>query len=69
MNDDLFYPKPIMPFIKMEKSKDDIMIDGIVEGLKMAGISGDDISFMVIQTLKQMGRYDLLPPCEREGKE
>ena len=61
----IFYPKPIMPFITMEKSEDDIMIDGIVAGLKIAGINGDDISFMVIQALKQMGRYDLLPPCER----
>lgn len=63
-----YLPKPVGPLIDNRKPEDKALIDGIVAGLKIANVKGDDISFCVDQALKEMGRYDLLPPCEKKEK-
>lgn len=37
----------------------------ITTAINLCGLSGEDVTIMGIETLKRLGRYDLLPPCER----
>ena len=50
-------------------SENKAMIDGMRNTAYVCGYRGEDIEFIVHKALKRMGRYDLLPPCERESKE
>ena len=50
-------------YYRRPKTQDDILIDGIVTGLKQAGLSGEDITMQLVYTLQSMGRNDLLCPC------
>lgn len=64
-----YIPRPIntMSLFENRLSKEDnALINGITEALKERGKHGEDISFHLVQTLKQMGRYDLLSPCCRD---
>lgn len=63
-----FSCNPINPFQNDGLSKEDrAMINGMRETAYMCGNRGGDVEYTVHQTLKKMGRYDLLPPCERES--
>lgn len=63
-----FSCNPINPFQDDGLSKEDrAMINGMRETAYMCGNRGGDVEYAVHQTLKRMGRYDLLPPCERES--
>jgi len=65
-----FSCKPINPFQDDGLSKEDrAMIDGMRETAYVSGYRGGDVEFIVHRTLKRMGRYDLLPPCEAEESE
>lgn len=63
-----FSYKPINPFLNdgWLSSEDKAMIDGIRNTAYICGYRGEDVEYAVHQTLKRMGRYDLLPPCERK---
>lgn len=62
-----FSYQPINPFQRDCMSKEDrILLDGIRNAILVCGQRGDDVEFLVHQTLKKMGRYDLLPPCYTE---
>lgn len=53
-------------FSKTEKERRDRELwNAMAETAKMCGCRGDDVTFQVINTLKKIGRYDMLPPCER----
>lgn len=41
----------------------DLLIEGILRGLNRSGIYGEDATYELCNILKDMGRYDLLPPC------
>lgn len=56
--------KPIDP-LSVFTPKDPV-IDAITETLKECGYRGEDITMEIVHVLKRLGRYDLLPPCERE---
>ena len=59
--------KPINPFQDDGLSKEDkVMIDGMRNTAYVCGYRGGNVEFAVHQALKRMGRYDLLPPCERK---
>lgn len=61
-----FSYKPVNPFQDDGLSKEDrAMIDGMRNTAYVCGCRGGDVEFKVEQALKNMGRYDLLPPCER----
>lgn len=59
--------KPIELFIPIsEKEKHDFeLYDAIATAIHSCGFSGGDVTMMTIETLKKLGRYDLIPPCER----
>lgn len=40
--------------------------NAITTAIFVSGHRGEDVTFLGIETLKKLGRYDLLPPCERE---
>ena len=62
MNNEL--PKPIDPIAWFEpKTQDDILIEGITNGIIAAGVRGEDVTMLLIEALKSMGRKDLVPPC------
>ena len=62
-----FLCKPINPFQDDGLSKEDrAMIDAMRNTAYICGYRGEDVEFAVHRTLKAMGRYDLLPPCERK---
>ena len=62
-------PQPIDPTVWFKpKTQDDILIEGITSGIKAAGVRGEDVTMLLIEALKSMGRKDLLPPCERQEK-
>lgn len=65
MNNIYDYLNSISPFTLKTKTEDEILIDNIVKDLKSSGFKDDDITYMVIDKLKDIGRYDLLTPCER----
>lgn len=65
-----FSYQPINPFQRDFLSKEDrILLDGIRNAILVCGQRGDDVEFLVHQTLKKMGRNDLLPPCYTEEKQ
>lgn len=49
-----------------KERKDCELWNAIMETAKECGCRGDDVTFTAIKTLKKLGRYDMLPPCERE---
>lgn len=57
-------PQPIDPttFFK-PKTSDDILIEGIESGIMATGVRGEDVTMLLIEALKSMGRKDLVPPC------
>ena len=64
----LFDVKPVEPLIlpKNEKERQDWeLLNAISTAIHMCGFNGEDVSMMSIEVLKQIGRYDLLPQCER----
>ena len=64
-----FTYKPINPFQDDGLSKEDrSMIDGMRNTAFVCGYRGGDVEYVVHKALKRMGRYDLLPPCERESE-
>ena len=42
------------------------LCEGILRGLNKAGIYGEDATADMVSILKDMGRYDFLPPCFME---
>lgn len=65
-----FSYQPINIFQNDGLSKEDReMINGMRNTAYICGYSGGDVEFKVEQALKHMGRYDLLPPCERNRTE
>ena len=62
MNDNL---QPIDPSVwfTRPKTQDDILIEGIISGIKAAGVRGEDVTMLLIEALKSIGRKDLVPPC------
>lgn len=65
-----FSYKPIKLFQNDELSKEDrAMIDGMRNTAYVCGYRGGDVEFAVHKALKHMGRFDLLPPCERAESE
>ncbi len=64
-----FSYKPINPFQDDGLSKEDrALIQGIEASAIEAGCRGDSVGITIENALKRIGRYDLLPPCEREGE-
>ena len=62
-----FSYKPINPFQNNELSKEDrSMINAMRSTAYMCGRRGENVEYTIHQALKRMGRYDLLPPCERK---
>lgn len=59
--------QPIQPFIAMDSKakRDHELWVAITTVIHLCGLSGEDVTIMGIETLKRLGRYDLLPPCER----
>ena len=58
---------PIAPIISnTEKEKRDLELwNTISTAIHMCGFSGEDVTMKGIEVLKSMGRYDMLPLCER----
>ena len=62
-------PQPIDPTAWFKpKTQDDILIEGIISGIKAAGVRGEDVTMLLIEALKSMGRKDLVPPCCQEER-
>lgn len=64
--------KPIEPIInpfETEKERQDSVLMHVIDtAISVCGYSGDDAAAYSMETLRRLGRYDLLPPCERGGK-
>ena len=67
INKTMFTIQPIEPFILMnEKEKQDYeLLHAIMTAIHACGFNGEDVTMESVEVLKQIGRYDLLPPCER----
>lgn len=63
----IFNIQPVKPiFPKSEKEKQDLELwNAITTAIHLCGFNGEDVTMMSLETLRQLGRYDLLPPCER----
>lgn len=65
-----FEVKPIestYPFPKNEEERRAMDLwNAITTAIYVSGHRGEDVTFLGIETLKKLGRYDLLPPCEKE---
>ena len=63
----MFELNAIQPFIAMDNKakRDNELWVAITTAIHLCGLSGEDVTIMGIETLKRLGRYDLLPPCER----
>lgn len=63
-----FNIRPVEPiFPKNEKEKRDLELwNAITTAIHLCGLNGEDVTAMGLETLRQLGRYDLLPPCERD---
>lgn len=63
----IFDVKPIQPIRPLfGKDKQDYELwEAITTAINLCGIYGEDVTIKGIETLKRLGRYDLLPPCER----
>lgn len=61
--------QPIQPFIPMDEKerRDWELWHVIMTAIHMCGFNGEDVTARSIDVLKQIGRYDLLPPCDRFG--
>lgn len=58
--------RPINPFQDDGLSKEDKTLIQTIETTAIeAGCRGDSVGMTIENTLKRIGRYDLLPPCER----
>lgn len=55
---------PIRPLFGKDKQDRDLW-DAIATAINTCGIYGEEVTMKGIETLKRLGRYDLLPPCER----
>lgn len=54
-------------FPKNEEERKAIELwNAITTAIYVSGHRGEDVTFLGIATLKKLGRYDLLPPCEKE---
>lgn len=61
---------PINPFQNDGLSKEDrAMIDAARNAAYACGCRAEDAEYAIHQALKRMGRYDLLPPCEKDNAE
>lgn len=59
--------KPVFP--KNEKEKRDLELwNAITTAIHLCGLNGEDVTAMSLETLRRLGRYDLLPPCERRNR-
>ena len=59
-----FHCQPINPFQDDGLSKEDrVLIQAIEASAIEAGCRGDSVGMTIENTLKRVGRYDLLPPC------
>lgn len=67
----MFNIQPVKPiFPKNEKEKRDLELwNAITTAIHLCGLNGEDVTAMGLETLRQLGRYDLLPPCERRANE
>lgn len=63
----MFNIQPVKPiFPKNEKEKRDLELwNAITTAIHSCGLNGEDVTAMGLETLRRLGRYDLLPPCER----
>lgn len=58
--------QPIFPKVENEKEMRDLELwNAITTAIHLCGLNGEDVTAIGLETLKQLGRYDLLPPCER----
>ena len=62
-----FNAQPVKPvFPKNEKERRDLeLYNAIATAIHLCGLNGEDVTAMTLETLRRLGRYDLLPPCER----
>ena len=63
----MFNIQPIQPFIPMDEreKRDSELWNAISTAIHMCGFNGEDVTMKGIEVLKSIGRYDMLPPCER----
>ena len=59
--------KPIIisPFETKKEQQDFFLMKVIDTAISVCGYSGDDAAAYSMETLRRLGRYDLLPPCEK----
>ena len=64
----MFNIQPVKPiFPKDGKEKRDLeLCNAITTAIHLCGLNGEDVTAMGLETLRQLGRYDLLPPCEQK---
>lgn len=62
--------RPVAPIIpNTEKEKQDSELwNAIGTAIHMCGYTGEDVTAMSLEVMKRLGRYDLLPPCERRNE-
>jgi len=64
MNYDYQPIQPITHLFANEKEKRDYELwNAITTAIHLCGYSGVDVTEMGVKVLKELGRYDLLPPC------
>lgn len=63
--------KPIVinPFETEKERQDYLLTHAINTAIFVCGYSGEDITLYSIETLKRLGRYDLLPPVKERVSE
>ena len=63
----MFNIQPVKPFFpENEKEKRDLELwNAITTAIHLSGLNGEDVTAVSLEVLKRIGRYDLLPPCER----
>ena len=58
-------PIVINPFETEKERQDSLLMKAIDIAISVCGYSGDDAAVYSMETLRRLGRYDLLPPCEQ----
>jgi len=60
-------PQPVKPFFpETEEKRENIELwRTICDIVHMCGYKGDDVTAKSIEILKRIGRFDMVPPCER----
>lgn len=62
--------EPIKPFNMVFQSEEERrateLWNAITTAIYISGHRGEDVTVLGIETLKKLGRYDFLPPCEKE---